>query len=143
VATTETSDWRVEFSYPGTQRLAAPPRSVAQQGRRVAVNGRGRAGTFTLHGGYRDRNPLPLAFVLNGEPCRAEVLGAVTRDPAGDNSVNAATVEKPTAEPETAQQRRRLPSRRSGNPRRNPVPAPTAEDVKPAPKRSAGFSLAL
>ncbi|MDI6098645.1 serine/threonine-protein kinase [Actinoplanes sp. NEAU-A12] len=143
VATTATSDWRVEFSYPGTQRLAATPESVAQKGRRVAVNGRGRVGTFTLHGGYRDRNPLPLSFVLNGEPCRAEVMGGVTRGSAGDGSVNAATVEEPSTERETAQERKRLPSRRGGNPRRNPVPAPADGDVNPAPKRSAGFSLAL
>ncbi|MEU4621795.1 protein kinase [Actinoplanes sp. NPDC023801] len=79
VTTSETSDWRVEFAYPGTQRLAATPRAVAQEGRHVVVNGRGRSRAVTLHGGYRDRNPLPLAFALNGRPCRAEVLGGTTR----------------------------------------------------------------
>jgi hypothetical protein len=83
VRTTEKSAWQVEFAYPGTQRLAATPKAVAQQGRRVVVNGRGRAGAVTLHGGYRDRNPLPVAFVLNGRPCRAEVFGGTTSDVPG------------------------------------------------------------
>jgi hypothetical protein len=78
VTTSETAGWRVEFAYPGTQRLAATPGAVAQQGRRVVVNGRGRSRAVTLHGGYRDRNPLPLSFALNGRPCRAEVLGGTT-----------------------------------------------------------------
>ncbi|GIE33567.1 hypothetical protein Ait01nite_066120 [Actinoplanes italicus] len=89
VKTSETSDWQVEFTYPGTQRLAATPRAVAQRGRNVVVNGRGRSHAVTLHGGYRDRNPLPLAFALNGLPCRAQVLGSTTgggydRPPATD-----------------------------------------------------------
>jgi hypothetical protein len=83
VTTSETSDWRVEFAYPGTQRLATTPRAVAQQGRHVVVNGRGRSRAVTLHGGYRDRNPLPLAFALNGRSCRAEVLGGKTGDASG------------------------------------------------------------
>ncbi|WP_430780381.1 serine/threonine-protein kinase [Actinoplanes sp. G11-F43] len=148
VMTTEASAWRVEFTFPGTQRLAALPETVIQEGRRVVLDGRGRSRAVTLHGGYRGRNPLPLAFTLNGRPCRAEVLGGTvtTRPPAapGDDSVNAATVERPPAGKEAAgKDRKRLPSRRGGTARKNPAVAPPGRDLIPAPKRSAGFSLAL
>ncbi|MEV0896480.1 serine/threonine-protein kinase [Actinoplanes sp. NPDC049802] len=138
VITTETSGWRVEFSYPGTQRLAGTPRTVTQQGRRVVMTGRGRARAVTLHGGYRQRNPLPLAFALNGQPCRAEVLGVTEPDPAGSASVSTATVEERAAEPKRGQQRKRVPARRGGAPRSS-----TGTDPAPAPKHTTGFSLAL
>ncbi|MBB4748385.1 serine/threonine-protein kinase [Actinoplanes lobatus] len=129
VITTETSGWRVEFSYPGGQRLAATPRAVTQNGRRVVLTGRGRSRAVTLHGGYRQRNPLPLSFALNGQPCRAEVTGLTGPAPPGSESVNT-TIEESAPEPKTNQQRKRAPARRGGAPR-------------PAAKRASGFSLAL
>jgi protein kinase-like protein/cellulose binding protein with CBM2 domain len=82
--------WRVEFAYPGTQRLAATPGRVVQAGRKVVVSGRaggrlspGRAVAVTLRGGYRRANPLPLMFRLDGRPCAAVVIGATTA-PATD-----------------------------------------------------------
>ncbi|MBW6432781.1 protein kinase [Actinoplanes hulinensis] len=138
VITTETSGWRVEFSYPGGQRLAATPRAVTQQGRRVVLTGRGRSRVVTLHGGYRQRNPLPLSFALNGQPCRAEVTGLTGPAPPGSESVNTTTIEERAPEPKTSQQRKRVPSRRGGAPRPGTGAAPA-----PAAKRATGFSLAL
>ena len=74
------SGGRVEFAYPGTQRLALVAGVVSQRGRRVIV----RAGTLrpgrpvgvALRGSYRDMNPLPLSFTLAGQSCRVEVLGS-------------------------------------------------------------------
>ncbi|MEU4159600.1 protein kinase [Actinoplanes sp. NPDC026670] len=90
VVTSETSGWRVEFAYPGTQRLAATPKAVTQHGRRVVVNGQGRSRAVVLQGGYRTHNPLPLSFALNGRPCRAEVLGSTTGG-TRDGSLDAAS----------------------------------------------------
>jgi hypothetical protein len=181
VVTSETSDWQVEFAYPGTQRLAAAPKAVTQQGRRVVVNGQGRSRAVVLQGGYRSHNPLPLSFVLNGRPCRAEVLGGTTgdtpddpangaadpangaadpangaadpasgadgpaggvgdsagpADSAGENSVNAATIED-----QPAGDRKRPPSRRGGASRRTSPPAERLPE--PTVKRPGGLSLAL
>jgi hypothetical protein len=75
--------WRLEFAYQGTQRLTSMPRRVAQIGRKVVVSGwadgrlrPGRSVTVTLRGGYRNANPLPLAFLLDGQPCESMVIGA-------------------------------------------------------------------
>ncbi len=75
--------WRMDFAYPGSQRLTATPSGVTQRGRRVVLRGRsntklvpGRAITYALRGGYRTVNPLPFVFTLDGHPCRSEVLGA-------------------------------------------------------------------
>jgi serine/threonine-protein kinase len=178
VVTSETSDWQVEFAYPGTQRLAATPEAVTQHGRRVVVNGQGRSRAVVLQGGYRTHNPLPLTFALNGRPCRAEVLGTTgdtsggppggsidasgrhsggvgdstgdaaggvgdstgaaggAGDSAGEDSINAATIDDPPAG-----DRKRPPSRRGGTSRRD---SPPAERLPaPAAKRTGGFSLAL
>lgn len=146
IRTTETAEWRVEFVFPGSQRLAGTSQTVAQHGRRVVLDGRGRSRAVTLHGDYRDRNPLPLAFTLNGLPCRAEVLGGTTTLPRmpADDSVNAATVERPPADGGTAGKRKRPSSRRGGTLRKSPAADPPGHDIIPAPKRkTAGFSLAL
>jgi protein kinase-like protein len=71
--------WRVQFSYPGSQRLTGTPKAVTQKGRKVVARGSGKLQSFTLRGAYRGYNPLPLAFTLDGHRCRAEVLGGVTR----------------------------------------------------------------
>jgi serine/threonine-protein kinase len=70
--------WRVQFSYPGSQRLTGTPKAVTQKGRKVVARGSGKLQSFTLRGAYRGYNPLPLAFTLDGHRCRAEVLGGVT-----------------------------------------------------------------
>lgn len=76
-------DWRMEFTYPGTQRLIEPARDVAQTGRKVVLDGRQelavrRSVTVTLRGAYRGSNPLPLIFKVDGQRCRVELLGATT-----------------------------------------------------------------
>jgi serine/threonine-protein kinase len=87
VATTDAvSDhlWRIQFSYPGTQRLTAPEKAVAQKGHKVVVKGRGKLRAFTLRGDYHGVNALPFSFTLDGHRCRAEVLGSMT-GPASDD----------------------------------------------------------
>ena len=76
--------WRLKFTYPGAQRLART-RGVVQRGRTVllrrpARRAPGRRPSFgmTLRGSYRDANPLPLTFALDGYPCATEVIGATT-----------------------------------------------------------------
>jgi serine/threonine-protein kinase len=90
--------WRLKFRYPGGQRLTRT-RGVVQRGRTVLLLGRpdarldaGRSFGMTLHGSYREANPLPLTFALDGHPCTAEVFGATTaraRDSVDDPSVVA------------------------------------------------------
>jgi serine/threonine-protein kinase len=77
--------WHLEFAYPGTQRLTGAPKRVAQTGRKVVVSGKaggmlrpGRSVRVTLRGGYRNANPLPLAFRLDGHPCESVVIGAIS-----------------------------------------------------------------
>jgi hypothetical protein len=79
--------WRLEFGYSGGQRLISAGQGFEQKGHRVVVRdpagrtlGAGRSITTTLRGGYRNRNPLPLVFLLNGHPCEAEVMGATAVD---------------------------------------------------------------
>jgi hypothetical protein len=146
VQTTGSPDgWRVDFSFPGAQRLAGTSKTVAQRGRHVAIHGEGRSRVVTLRGGYRDRNPLPLSFAMNGHPCRAEVLGSIT-DPAPvkDDSVSATTAEDRPGLEETIRKRKRPPARHGGGPRKQDTPPPPAGRSAPPPgKRSGGFSLAL
>jgi hypothetical protein len=127
-----TGQWRVQFSYPGSQRLTGTPKAVTQKGRKVVAKGRGKLKTFTLRGGYRGYNPLPLAFTLDGHRCRAEVLGGLTA--AGPDG-------GPVSEPIGRQRNR--PPRSSGTPQKrvhqqkSHSPAPTAATP------GDGFSLAL
>lgn len=94
--------WRLEFAYPGNQRLTARPRRVRQDGRQVIVRGdadgglaAGRSLTVRLRGAYRRENPLPQAFTLNGQTCDTTLLGA-TNDPADDPApVEAAGAAEP------------------------------------------------
>jgi hypothetical protein len=76
--------WRVQFAYPGSQKLTSPEKAVVQKGHKVVVKGRGKLRAFTLRGGYRGVNALPISFSLNGHRCRAEVLGSMT-GPASDD----------------------------------------------------------
>ncbi|WP_045745251.1 serine/threonine-protein kinase [Actinoplanes rectilineatus] len=143
VAGDEPGDWRVEFSYPGTQRLAATPKSVTQHGRRVVVRGQGRTRALTLRGGYRNRNPLPLAFKLDGRPCRAEVLGSTNPQPAADDSVSTSTVESPRVRDKPGKRKRPPADRGGATPRKRVTPAPQGPPAVPVPKRGTGFSLAF
>ncbi|WP_436524162.1 protein kinase domain-containing protein [Actinoplanes sp. HUAS TT8] len=135
-------DWRVDFSFPGTQRLAGPPKSVAQRGQHITVHGQGRSRTVTLRGGYRDRNPLPLSFAMNGHPCRAEVMGSVSEStPVEDDSVSAASAkDRPE---ETIRKRKRQPTRPGGTARKRATTPPAARTPAAPAKRGSGFSLAL
>jgi hypothetical protein len=76
--------WRLKFTYPGGQRLIRT-RGVVQRGRIVLLLARpgarldaGRTFGMTLRGSYRDANPLPLRFALDGHACASEVIGATT-----------------------------------------------------------------
>jgi hypothetical protein len=133
VVTTAADDarWRAEFRYPGTQRLTPASKAISQQGRRVVVNGKGRSKSIVLHGGYRDRNPLPLSFAVDGLPCRAEVLGSTGPNTA---SVSAATETAPKA----GKRKRAAPKRKAPAPQ-----VPQGRATEPATKRGTGFSLAL
>ncbi|MEU4422754.1 serine/threonine-protein kinase [Actinoplanes sp. NPDC024001] len=136
------SGWQVAFSYPGTQRLASLSKSVAQHGRRVVVTGKGRSRVITLQGEYRDRNPLPLSFVLNDQSCRTEVLGSTNPDTVNNNSVSATVEETPSRDHGTPK-RKRTTTRRGGTPRKQVDEVPSGRVAVPVPKRSTGFSLAL
>ncbi|GAB1644883.1 hypothetical protein KRMM14A1259_53060 [Krasilnikovia sp. MM14-A1259] len=83
--------WRVVFSFPGAQRLVDTPRTVVQRGRKVVLRAAPaatlqprKAVYLTLHGSYQQTNPMPLAFTLDGHPCRAEVLGAAATPDVDD-----------------------------------------------------------
>jgi len=80
--------WRLEFSFTGGQRLTEAPKRLSQKGRKLVLRPKkgaklrpGRSVSVTLSGSYRMTNPLPLTFLLNGQSCRAEVLGAVAVPP--------------------------------------------------------------
>ncbi|MEV4706028.1 serine/threonine-protein kinase [Actinoplanes sp. NPDC049316] len=123
--------WRLEFTFTGGQRLTDAPKRLAQRGRKVVLRPRsgtklrpGRSVTVTVTGSYRATNPLPLTFALNGHPCQAEVLGAVTSP-------------SPAASPSP-----------SSSPHSSPAPAATRKKdrSKPSPQTSTdrakgGFSV--
>ncbi|MFI7598336.1 serine/threonine-protein kinase [Actinoplanes sp. NPDC049681] len=78
--------WRLEFLFSGGQRLTGGPKRLYQRGRKLVLRPRtelrpGRSASVILTGSYRVSNPLPLAFLLNGHQCQAEVLGAVATTP--------------------------------------------------------------
>jgi serine/threonine-protein kinase len=98
IGTHALSGWLLEFAYPGTQRLTAADRRVHQRGRAVRVPGLpdlrlgpGRSITVTLRGAYRNTNPLPLSFRLNGHTCRSVVLGATSTPPAAGTGAGEQT----------------------------------------------------
>jgi serine/threonine-protein kinase len=113
--------WRLSFAYPGTQRLSAEVKGITQTGRKVVVRGRadrsirpGKSATVTLRGTYRDANPLPIAYQLNGHDCQSLVLGA-TNDIIADKirpaQVAEAADESPprSAKPHTSRSADRTP----------------------------------
>jgi len=124
----------VVFVYPGTQRITGAPKAVTQKGRKVMAKGRGKVRTFWLRGDYRGDNPLPLAFTLDGNRCRAEVLGGTTE-----------AVSEATDTDKAVGNGKRKPPRKSATPRKRvdrPQPAtPLPPALSLAPPM--GFSLAL
>jgi serine/threonine-protein kinase len=122
------SPWRVQFSYPGSQRLTSVPKAVTQKGRKVVAKGSGKLRSFTLHGAYRGYNPLPFMFTLDGRRCRAEILG----------TVHGEAVSGKTG-----------PNRGAGESKRNrPLPKtsglpPTPPPPTPAAFKGSGISLVL
>ncbi|XVU26158.1 serine/threonine-protein kinase [Actinoplanes sp. CA-054009] len=160
VATSETdAEWRLQFSYPGTQRLTSVPKTVTQKGQRVTAKGSGKQQSFTLRGEYRDDNPLPLSFSVDDRKCQVEVLGstpASRRDRAPDvDRRETDQAEAVAAEKSQGQGGGNSPKRRKeGTPQRKvgvPTPPP-AKPTKPAPATSppiarkatgTGYSLAL
>jgi serine/threonine-protein kinase len=166
-------DWRMEFAYPGSQRLTTPADAVTQNGRRIIVRGgrdlgAGRSVVLVLRGAYRSANPLPLVFRVDGHLCRAEVLGATTvpvaeKRPARTKSKRGtSSVRKPSApsteSPESPAGPRSAPpavapaapqSRSSARPPAPaaPPPAPSRSPRKPAPgaepRRVGGFSVSV
>ncbi|MDY7086500.1 MAG: serine/threonine-protein kinase [Actinomycetota bacterium] len=120
VVTTEDlahNSWRVQFVYPGTQQLTGSSKAVTQKGRKVIAKGHGKLASFTLRGEYRDYNPLPLAFAVDGVKCRAEVLANV---PVSRHSRRSPPL---TAAAEISEDRTHPPPRRNGTPQKRGQPA--------------------
>ena len=141
--------WSLEFAFAGGQRLTDGPKRLTQRGRKLVLRARtgaklppGRSASVTLSGSYRLSNPLPVAFNLNGRPCRAEVLGAVGA------AAPAASISGGTP---AAEIRKKPHPRRTDAPAPVPssspsaaVPAPTGSTPaasSPAPK--SGFSVTV
>jgi serine/threonine-protein kinase len=150
--------WRLQFAYPGTQRLVDLPKTVDQNGRRVLLRGNGakklRPGTsvaVSLRGAYRNTNPLPLAFDLNGHACDVEILGPTTIDAetADDTDTGPVSAGRKQARgsPKRAERRpaqhREQPRLRT--PRLRPTIKPVPSTPRPSPKstptaKPGGFS---
>ncbi|MEV6492732.1 cellulose binding domain-containing protein [Actinoplanes sp. NPDC051633] len=143
-------DWRMEFAYPGTQRLTDPARAIAQNGRKVVYRGKqdlgpGRSASVTLRGAYRGSNPLPLAFTLDGRRCEAQVVGARTPviepDPSPTTAATVAARKKsPSSEKQPAKKKVVKPAPKiapKGKQKARPTPPPAPE------RRVGGFSVAI
>ncbi|XVV13382.1 protein kinase domain-containing protein [Actinoplanes sp. CA-131856] len=158
VATSETdAEWRLQFSYPGTQRLTSVPKTVTQKGQRVTAKGSGKHQSFTLRGEYSDYNPLPLSFSVDDRKCQVEVLGstpASRRDRVPDLDDRETDQAEAVAAEKSHGQGGGTKRRKEGTPQRKvgvPAPKPT-KTVTPAPATSpptarkatgTGYSLAL
>jgi hypothetical protein len=138
--------WRLEFDYPGTQRLVNLPTTVDQNGRRVLLSAVGskrlKPGmivTVPLRGAYQARNPMPLAFDLNGHACDVEILGptTITPPPAADSA-------RPGKKPSRAEHRSPPKHHKPQKPK-IPKAEPRLRTPKPAPvpAKPGGFSLAV
>ncbi|MFG1607495.1 protein kinase [Actinoplanes sp. NPDC049265] len=143
--------WRMEFAYPGSQRLKDPAQAVTQSGRRIVVHGRrnlgpGRSVSVVLRGAYRGSNPLPLAFTLDGRTCEAEVVGArtieaeVAPEPAPTTQPARTVKRTPKA---TKHPKRPAPSRKSTPEPVKPKISKTPVRPAPPPTRTGGFSVAI
>jgi hypothetical protein len=149
--------WRLEFVFPGTQRLVNLPRTVDQSGRRVRLRAAGggqlvpgQAVAVTLRGVYRDTNPLPLAFDLNGHSCDVELLGPTTITPsaaadADDSQVGTTRSKKSGERPRhstgrhhsTHRHHKPQPARRTPKKAADPAPPP------PPVSKTGGFSMSV
>ncbi|MBL7257147.1 serine/threonine-protein kinase [Paractinoplanes lichenicola] len=153
VATTEElaqSSWRVQFLYPGSQQLTGPSKAVTQKGRKVTAKGHGKLKSFTLRGEYRDYNPLPLTFAVDGVKCRAEVLANMPvsrherKNPAlpGTAEISEPRHNRPSlqhgAGAERGARKNGTPQKRVGSPTKSPGPTPTTKATG-----ETGFSLAM
>ncbi|MFG1996804.1 serine/threonine-protein kinase [Actinoplanes sp. NPDC048988] len=151
VATSDTeAGWRLQFSYPGTQRLTSVPKTVTQKGQRVTAKGSGKEQSFTLRGEYRGYNPLPLSFSVDGEKCQAEVLGstpasrrdrapAESRNGNGSDQAEAVAAEKSHGRESAAPKRRK-----EGTPQKRVTPKPTTPaSPPPMARKGTGYSLTL
>jgi protein kinase-like protein len=148
VSTSAPATWRVQFAYPGTQRLTGAPRAITQKGRKVVVKGHGKRRIFTLRGEYRGTNPLPMVFTLDGNRCRAEILASGAE---GAVSEAAASAKKQAGRAGSGGgPKRNRPPRKSNAPRKRvhtshkvPVaPVPPAPTPAPMSRRATGYSLA-
>ncbi|GIE86521.1 serine/threonine-protein kinase [Actinoplanes regularis] len=136
--------WWINFTFPGTQRLAGVPPAVTQRGQHVMVHGQGRSRVLTLRGDYRDGNPLPLSFAMNGHPCRTEVLGSINGPaPVKGDSVSATSAKERPGPDEAIGKAKRQPSRPGGAARGRVTPPPVERSPAVPAKPSGGFSLAL
>ena len=139
--------WRLTFAYPGTQRLVNMPKNVGQNGRRVLLRGTGdshlnpgKAVAISLRGAYRNSNPFPLAFKINGHRCAIELLGVTTIPPAPPTKEAAGQAK--TGKKATTGHRRASPKPKitTKPPARTPEPAP---DSGTPVTRTGGFSRAV
>ena len=146
-------DWRMEFAYPGSQRLVDAVRAVAQNGRKVVLRGKselgpGRSVTVALQGEYQGANPLPLAFRLDGHRCEAEVIGATSFADAGTDgsgATKATTASSSSPSSSSSQPAPRSPrpkKHRTTKPKkpRTPAPAPPRLDTR---RTAGGFSVVV
>lgn len=125
--------WEVQFAYPGHQRLVGLGRTVAQRGRRVVVQAGdlrpGRSVEVALRGSYRRLNVLPLAFSVDGHPCRTEVIGTVVPDSAPAREVGTGEAGRSV--------RSTPPGRRTESVRRGAAGSADRSDVRRAGDRSS------
>jgi serine/threonine-protein kinase len=128
------SGWSLEFAFAGGQRLTDAPKRLTQKGRKLVLRAKhgtrlrpGRSASVTLSGSYRVSNPLPVAFTLNGNACRAEVLGAV--------GVSAPTADISGGTPATDVRKKPLPRKE----KKTPAPAKTTAP----PGKKSGFSVTV
>jgi serine/threonine-protein kinase len=82
--------WRLDFAFPADQRVVSSTEGAwHQSGRSVAVEGSGaraalpagQSVTLGFEGWYRDANPLPTAFQLNGTGCARVLTAAIGTEP--------------------------------------------------------------
>jgi serine/threonine-protein kinase len=148
--------WQVEFDFPGTQRLVDLPRTVDQNGHRVLLRTAGKKRlkpgetvTVPLRGAYRDRNPMPLSFDLNGHKCDVEVLGPTTITPPATAAGPARQGKTPSAHSAKRADHRSPPKhhhqQKPKTPKTKAKPKPTSSTPRPAriPAKPGGFSLAV
>jgi serine/threonine-protein kinase len=93
--------WRLEFAYPGDQKMTRGSGAVWRQaGRQVTVTpsaaadrlAPGAVARLSVTGRYRGANPLPVVFTVNGTACEAVVSGL-----SGGTAAGAAASGRTTA----------------------------------------------